>query len=265
MNATNYCSDFIDDAKNLQSLSAITSENLAHAKDAVKFRLPDNGIILDIVNPNNISVNNIKSRVPDVIGFVRLPFDKVALEFSMLNEDNPSQASKIIVLASNTDNGIEFNSLMKVKHNNNSIWVELRRRGVIFPDCSIKVRSRHDDKATVSDGESNIIVYNSYVLLSMIAALQCSNVTARDIPASNLLNKKRIKKGKQPLFDYKVLTIDTKADAKQQKGGIGTGNTKRVHLRRGHIRRLPDKTVWVNPCVVGDKSKGMVTKDYKVK
>nr|MCF1501516.1 hypothetical protein [Allorhizobium sp. Av2] len=51
--------------------------------------------------------------------------------------------------------------------------------------------------------------------------------------------------------------------------GEGTGGgshaSPRLHLRRGHLRRLPEKTVWVRAAMIGAASEtGTVTKDYRL-
>lgn len=38
-----------------------------------------------------------------------------------------------------------------------------------------------------------------------------------------------------------------------------------VHLRRGHIRRLKTKNVWVNACVVGNKLRVLFKKTIWLK
>lgn len=38
----------------------------------------------------------------------------------------------------------------------------------------------------------------------------------------------------------------------------------RLHLRRGHLRRIKNKVIWVQPAVVGQADFGQVDKDYKV-
>ena len=54
------------------------------------------------------------------------------------------------------------------------------------------------------------------------------------------------------------------AESYRDDGG-GTHASPRVHLRRGHIRKIADgRTVWVQACVVGSKH-GMVLKDYKLR
>lgn len=45
----------------------------------------------------------------------------------------------------------------------------------------------------------------------------------------------------------------------------GERNGPREHLRRGHIRRLPDgRKIWVQACVVGSRALGVVRKTYAV-
>ena len=70
------------------------------------------------------------------------------------------------------------------------------------------------------------------------------------------------KKGKLAFLEFKILTIDGNADHSAPGAARSSHISPRVYLRRGHIRRLKTKNVWVNSCVVGDKSKGIVQKDY---
>lgn len=107
--------------------------------------------------------------------------------------------------------------------------------------------------------------YPKLVLL-LLEILQCTNIKQVDIQAPKKLNKKRAAKGRQPLFSYKVLEIETPREVGDKNEFGGTHASPRVHLRRGHIRNLPDgRKTWVQPCVVGDKSKGVVHKHYSVK
>lgn len=99
-------------------------------------------------------------------------------------------------------------------------------------------------------------------VLSLIEALACSNV-GHEVIRARKPNKGAMKHGALPFDDYRVLVI------KQQKGktrsdGIGSHDSPREHLRRGHIRRLPDKQIWVNPCVVNPGIGAKVDKQYNV-
>lgn len=94
--------------------------------------------------------------------------------------------------------------------------------------------------------------------------LNCANVTVPEIAAPKMLNKKRVAKGKQPFFSYRVLQIQAPRDVRAVAGGGGHA-APRAHLRRGHIRRLEGRTVWVRPAMVNLEASGVlgaVEKDY---
>lgn len=111
-------------------------------------------------------------------------------------------------------------------------------------------------------------------LIQFCAILNCANVSSSVVLASEKLNKKRVISKKIPLFDYRVLEIDTSGsefnskDRHRRSDPDGRCET-RMHLRRGHIRRVGlskglIRPVWVNAAVVGSVKCGMVKKDYLV-
>jgi hypothetical protein len=98
-------------------------------------------------------------------------------------------------------------------------------------------------------------------MMSFLSALHCSNVQRQEHPADAKLQKARTKRGKAPLFSYWTLQLDGKSDRGESQGG--THASPRVHLRRGHPRQYaPGLWTWVQPCAVGNRSAGMVHKDY---
>ena len=104
------------------------------------------------------------------------------------------------------------------------------------------------------------------LMVTAIEVINCSNVIVLDSPEPKHINRARAKKGKLPLYTFKTLHIKTGPRMEREGRGAGTTHAPpRVHLRRGHIRRLANgNTVWVQPCVVGDKTRGVVHKDYSV-
>lgn len=97
------------------------------------------------------------------------------------------------------------------------------------------------------------------------SVINCANVTTAEISAPAALNKKRQEKGKQPFFSYKVLQLsDERREA--GKGGAGDSHASpRMHLRRGHLRRLESRVIWVRPAMVNAGTHaGAVLKDYAV-
>lgn len=90
--------------------------------------------------------------------------------------------------------------------------------------------------------------------------------TTAYIPTSrkSLINSKRAAKGKGPvLFDWHTVEVAPIAPKAPHLGG--THASPRLHDRRGHWRNTRSgKRVWVRDCKVGDPSKGIIFKDYKV-
>ncbi len=100
-------------------------------------------------------------------------------------------------------------------------------------------------------------------IFQLINVMNCSNVILVDNVPSRF-KQQRISKKKTPLFEYKTLHIHQNRTVNKHDGG-GTHASPRVHLRRGHIRKLPTgDTTWVQSCVVGNKEHGIVHKDYRV-
>jgi hypothetical protein len=104
-------------------------------------------------------------------------------------------------------------------------------------------------------------------LLEFLLALSCTNVSIRDASQQipERLNKKRLAKGKLPIFTYKTLDIVIPRHIESHPEEANSSRQRpRVHLRRGHIRKLQTGSrIWVNACVVGS-NRGIVHKDYRL-
>jgi hypothetical protein len=96
-----------------------------------------------------------------------------------------------------------------------------------------------------------------------LCAINRYHTTFEDVAPPERLNRKRLKRGKVPLFTYKVLTIGKKKRKSQKLGG--THASPRSHLRRGYYRTSRNGVRhWVQPCMVKGETDGFVHKDYKV-
>jgi len=86
----------------------------------------------------------------------------------------------------------------------------------------------------------------------------------RATPKRTFINQKRAAKGKPALsFDWHTVEIVPPAKKNDPQGG--THASPRLHDRRGHWRTCKSGLrVWVRDCKVGDASKGVIFKDYKV-
>lgn len=103
------------------------------------------------------------------------------------------------------------------------------------------------------------------LLIQACSVINCANVTTADVSAPSALNKKRQASGKQPFFSYKVLQLAEERKAGSRKDAGGQHTSPRMHLRRGHLRQLEHKAVWVRPAMINAEStRGVVQKDYGV-
>lgn len=235
-------------------------------QNAVKFQLPDNGMLIDVANiyTNGLNLDatlvDFQTVFSRYISELKLPYPTIMLEFDFAT--NAGKGMPFAMIAEQSDDNIFLSTCTK----NGNFW-NIKQDGIIiYQDFSVKINF-NTEIAEESKTVNIILKTVVYILFCFLAALNCSNVKQQSTPRPKTTTntKGNPKKNKQPFFSYKVLTIDTQNQQSQSNiTGSGTHASPRVHLRRGHIRRLPNKTVWVNACVVGDKSKGMVQKDYKV-
>lgn len=114
--------------------------------------------------------------------------------------------------------------------------------------------------------------------LTLIDILNCHNVVTKDVVPPEKLNRKRIRNGKLPLYSYKILEV-VKGKPKTKNAGSVSWDYKsseavRFHLCRGHFKTFTEErplfgkysgTFWWNPQSRGDRSKGVVEKEYSVK
>ena len=103
-------------------------------------------------------------------------------------------------------------------------------------------------------------------LVQACSVINCANVTTADVLPPTALNKKRVEKGKQPFFTYKILQLSEDRGSTRKNDIGGSHSSPRMHLRRGHLRRLEERTIWVRPAMVNaGTDAGVVLKDYAIK
>lgn len=114
-----------------------------------------------------------------------------------------------------------------------------------------------------------------FAYIGACSLLNCANVvvetvgqqqsaTTAKLPPSA---RKKLKTQPKPKFEYKVLQISDERMSHKSAGSGHTGqsSSKRTHLRRGHIRRLKERLIWVRPSVINPNSiDGVITKDYRL-
>lgn len=137
---------------------------------------------------------------------------------------------------------------------------------VVFLPGVYKLReSAVGDKMAMREGIHDI-TSEIRALLELCEALTCSNVSTENLQEGNArINERRVREGKLPIYETKVLTIEVPREQTRASSHLHTDrNSPRQHLRRGHIRMLKDRRIWVNSCVVGRPEHGRIDKSYAV-
>lgn len=231
---------------------------------SIKFKLPEGGFLVS-------ATDNLEDYLKNFINELNLPYDVVALELDSFVSGDYQNSPILIILEQDVESIRAYLALKGgtdwqiVEKNNFPVFLKIDRDDV----KSLKLCFIGEaDTGHVPIDQISGLFYRSVfgAFVSFICALSCGNTVIEDSPIqpSKIKNSIRKSKGKLPFFTHKILTIDTQSSVKNHSSKIGSHNSPRVHLRRGHIRRLPNKNVWVNSCVVGDKSKGIVSKDYAI-
>lgn len=251
--------------------------------EAQHFALPDGGKIFD-------------DALRGLAGHdLRLPFDAITIEFHY-----PSNGASTVVLALERERewfagGMALQSALDRSDDDRFIlvvmlmrwgrlrWMPVPLAGLIEASSFNTGRAPHmypfvmfanlyDAQITRSGSTyesilDNQLSYGVGSLFEFLEALTCANVEPSiHQPATPKLNAKRVKAGKLPIYETKVLTIKPTRETGESRGPLGhERNGPRQHLRRGHIRRLPSgKNTWVQSCVVGSLRNGLIDKSYEV-
>ena len=117
-----------------------------------------------------------------------------------------------------------------------------------------------DDRVWGSVGQAGRSV------LELVEALSCNNVAAEVVERIDpAVNARRRRQGKLPLYEVHRLVVKVGDVAHAIGAPMGDRGGPREHLRRGHIRRLPDgRKTWVQACVVGSRALGVIRKSAYV-
>ncbi|MBX3319726.1 MAG: hypothetical protein KF890_07585 [Nitrospira sp.] len=135
---------------------------------------------------------------------------------------------------------------------------------VLLPEGYAEILEKHDGNREEVFAQIMLDSHDEIMMLiQACSVINCANVSMADIGAPAALNKKRREKGKQPFFSYKVLQLSDERRESRTGDGGSSHASPRMHLRRGHLRRLDSKVVWVRPSMVNPGSRtGVVWKDY---
>jgi hypothetical protein len=114
-----------------------------------------------------------------------------------------------------------------------------------------------------------------FAYIGACSLLNCANVIIEKAYSRSVSNsklppsaRKKLKPQPKPKFEYKILQITEERTSSTKSTGVtgSESSPRRTHLRRGHLRRLSEKTVWVRPSVINPGStSGFLAKDYSVR
>ena len=237
---------------------------------AVKFVMPDGGVIFDS------NLKGIRGQ------YAKLPYKRITVEY--VTQYNGAFI-KTLVLAEQEDKVINVSSFFAVGDRWEPCPVGIVLMGDWWDYSDKSLHCLGDGTAEfrlkctpvslypnqfcevekdIDQGRVHGITNDVKSLLELLEALSCRNVTTSNFQDASSANVRRIKQGKLPIYETKMLVIDTRASSNSNGGNGGGHASPRQHLRRGHIRRLGSGNIWVNSCVVGDPQKGSINKQYSV-
>lgn len=241
---------------------------IAQIKNAIKFKIPAcDQILADDETPMNTLKNFVE--------IANLPYSCICIEMKIFEETFKDEGGcSGIVIAHEDEDRIYVNLVYKLKKKWNLI--NRKKTGELIT-CYIDKKTCEAVMEGYEKNEDNADKHEALMewfhdtslraVANLLCTLSCSNTCIEDSSdkPSKVKNDLRIQKKKLPFFEFKILTIDSGKKTNRESGfNGGTHASPRVHLRRGHIRRLSTKNVWVNACVVGDKDKGLIEKEYVV-
>lgn len=283
---TNYAAHALDALKQIERAMPREARNSKGDLDVLrnlirkseKFLLPPNGVFLSTVEYQE-----------HFFDLLRLPYPIVALEIPVTQSDvlANSAVSKSLLIAWSKDAGCPWRSVVSdddaINFTEMVFWAgEWRLRpGVCgFSPANLDFHGgksvacsgnplfqEYFDECPLVDIETEIgCMFSSgfNALVEFCLTVNCENVLQEKIEPSRVLNQSRARKGKTPFYSYHFLTIPSPAT--ESKASSAGHSSPRVHLRRGHLRRLSGgRVTWVRNTIVGNPDLGVVEKTYLVR
>ena len=240
------------------ALCLVTADRI---EKSVHFVVADGGLVFG----KNMSIGDFDTPI-------NLPYALITVEFFITYGEDKS---KILIFARQQENFIDVHVLMSRNKDGwtpSPVYCRIDRTSPIYKEIYIIFENIYNQYCNVHGIEHYNKILNGssdqalFTVFSLLQALSCKNVSTEIFKKEGDNNQKRINKGKLPFYETKMLVVDsTKSSGSVKNPAPGTTHASpRQHLRRGHIRRLPSGNIWVHACVVGDASKGTISKKYTV-
>ncbi len=238
---------------------------------SVKLILPLNGVLLD-----ELAVRC------NYNAYMKMPFPCISGIYKSVDEED-NKAVSIITWVAVDYNAFRSNDAAKLSENSITFYATTHRiidgkyntflhtiKAILIPNKVSNEEALPFDvylytlsgKKTQSEDEEIVDMIKPVLSLaarSLTDVLLAFNIERgvryEDLPVtpevSHKLNNKRAKRGKAPLYQYRIL--DLNADRivyNKDKTAVHTHASPRAHMRRAHIRHLENKAVWVRECMV---------------
>lgn len=283
--ALNYTPAAIEDLRTWRGhfRSPASQQALGMLADALRrsetFLLPEDASLLDVPDVQ-----------PHYVELLRLPYPLTVLEFITTPERNGGSGKGLVLCLDGTQVGglgaedgnpadvvafipLFWSSRLRMWHPTAHVF-QFNRTRIELVDGKIVAGLHHHEflpemlesmspEQADQDADMNL-KFALDAVIEFCLTVNCENVRHVELPPPPALNKKRLKHGKEALFTYKILTIPGEASG-DHAGAGGDRQGPRLHLRRGHLRRLQSGSiVWVRHALVGTAERGVVAKDYRV-
>lgn len=197
----------------------------------------------------------------------KLPYPQIAL----LSYDEEEKAW-MIILASETESGGVATRVFVCGPKFNHKWAMTGVVGMWNPTRGIgvkpdtiyeRLKELHPFAEPLEEHRKTVLFVMS-LIDTFCEALTMPQTAIERVDAPEKLNKARARRGKSALPDYHILRIGGERWASDRDVTQSARDGVRSHLRRGHIRRLGSREVWVRSTYVHGRKPGFVHKDYEV-
>lgn len=231
------------------------------------FLLPEGGYFFDADKDSDICLKGMQ-----------LPFDTCILEWRRRDPDSDDWVDVLVIVQKK---GSDF-ALIPITCGGSSVskvWIPALIGLLVADDAIVSTRDkfvtvhaelfvnpvlRSSIHKELADGANYLHEVKAVAQFLLLA--NCGNVSPVKIhEPSDKQIKAASKRRNAPFHSYWTLDCALPSSSVEARSLGGTHATPRLHMRRGHVRRLPTgKTTWVRQCAVGNANLGAVSKDYAV-
>lgn len=244
-------------------------------KNLVNFRLPKNLEKISEMFSGMTNEEIIKNFLPNAL----LPFTTISIEleydFHALTEG--FEMEDLVIIAQNHhENGKSYIDIM-FNHGVVMKGANGKKKGKLFKPTETIIRFSTNPEIcdeewfqilgdTFDENMEFITSHAFSIVLFLMASLSCHNVEiSKDFPPSILENNKRVKKGLTTYKQLHYITIKPTTTKGVPNKNKGSYTPKVTHVRRGHIRRYENKSIWVEQTIVNGGGGQAVPKAYVLK